>query len=350
MRQIVKNSKGEEVKLNAIEQGIADSLQLQVSAAHIKNALGYEIDITTLTSVIKSVTEQKFFTVRPSEFMPVKVGEGAWSAQMLKYTSSNIAGDFETGVINTGAANTRLAEADAGVSSATIYIKNWAKSIGWSLFDLKLAATSGNWDLVSAKERSRKKNWDLGIQEIAFYGSKIDSNVDGLLTQSGVNSNTTLITELISGTTAAEFNAVIRGIYEAYRSNSVRTAEPTHFIIPEKDYNGLASFPDSTYPLKTKLEILEETMKRLSKNPNFKVLPCAYCDQTTNASISGLNKNRYVLLNYDEDTLRMDIPVDYTSTIANSINNFQFQNVGYGQFAGVNVFRPLEVLYFDWSA
>jgi hypothetical protein len=44
----------------------------------------------------------------------------------------------------------------------------------------------------------------------------------------------------------------------------------------------------------------------------------------------------------------MDIPVDYTNTLANSLDNFNFQNVGYGQFTGVQTYRPLELLYFSY--
>jgi hypothetical protein len=56
----------------------------------------------------------------------------------------------------------------------------------------------------------------------------------------------------------------------------------------------------------------------------------------------------YVLLNYDEEALRMDIPLDYTNTLANSLDNFSFQNAGYGQFTGVLAYRPLELLYFGF--
>lgn len=45
----------------------------------------------------------------------------------------------------------------------------------------------------------------------------------------------------------------------------------------------------------------------------------------------------------------MDIPVDLTITQPNTVNNFQFQDAGYGQYTGVGVMRPLEVLYFDYN-
>ncbi len=202
--------------------------------------------------------------------------------------------------------------------------------------------------MVTAKERSRKKNWDLGVQQVAFWGLSGNANVNGLLTLPNVNSNTTLITGPINAMSVSSFQTFLAGIMEAYRSNSVRTALPNRFIIPEADYNGLANSADETFPLKSRLDRLREVFREMTGNPNFKILSCAYGMQSLNSAIVGLNKNRYVLMNYDEDTIRMDIPVDYANTLQNTVNGFNFQNAGYGQFTGAVAYRPLEVLYFDY--
>lgn len=343
MKTQILNSKGEAIVLNAQEQNIARHNQ------QIMNSLGYEIDMTTLTAISKRVVEQKFFTVRPSEFLPVRVGEGSWSSDILTYRDFSIAGDFETGIQNTGASNARLADADAGVDSITVPVINWAKQINYSLIDLNMAARSGNWDLITSKERARKKNWDLGIQKIAFLGSTDNANVKGLLTQADVTANTTLITEKLSTMTATEYTGFVAGVVAAYRGNSNFTAMPTHFIIPEDDYNGLVAPYSESFPNISKLSYLLEAFKTITQNPNFEVRPLAYANKAQNAEVSGLNKNRYTLLNYDEDSLRMDIPVDYTNTVQNSINGFTYQNVGYGQFTGVKAYRPKEVIYFDYA-
>ena len=118
-----------------------------------------------------------------------------------------------------------------------------------------------------------------------------------------------------------------------------------------QDYNGLANLiPGSagTFPVPM-MNYLLDAFKLITRNPNFKILPCAYANESINNSIVGLNKNRYTLLNYDEDSIRMDIPVDYSNTLQNTLNGFQYQNVGYGQYTGVVAFRPLEVLYFDYT-
>lgn len=348
MKTQILNDKREPVTLNRAESARAMALQNQYNR-EVRNALGYEIDITSLTAISKRVVEQKFFTIPFADYLPVRVGEGSWSANIVTYRDYSLGDDFSTGIVNTGSNNDRLAETDSAVDTITVPVYNWAKQISWSFFDLQLAAKSGNWDLVSSKERSRKRNWDLGIQKVAFVGLTGTAPVKGLLTQSDVTANTALITKYINVMNDAEFQALLQGIIEAYRANAQRTAMPSHFILPEADFNGLAVSVSETYPLKSKLARLEESFKLITMNPNFKVLPLAYADKANNADIVGLNKNRYTLFNYDEDTIRMDIPVDYTNTLQNTINGFNFQNVGYGQFTGAKAYRPREILYFDWG-
>jgi hypothetical protein len=349
---VILNSKGEPIVLSRSEKYHADFLQ-RMCNDRFGNALGYEIPITTLTTIMKKVTEQKFFEVAPADYLPVRVGEGAWSAQLTTYRSFDIADQFETGIINTGGGNARQASASAAVDALNIKVFNWAKSIGWSIFDLELAAKSGNWDLVTSQEKSRKRNWDLGIQRVAFLGAR-GSNTSGgsclgLLNQSGVSVNTTVITKPISSMTTTELKAFCAAIVEAYRSNNNRTAWPTHFIIPESDYNGLASQASPDFPIKSTLQLLEEMFQVICRNKSFKILPLAYADAAYHADVTSIaGKQVYVLLNYDEESLRMDIPVDYTNTLANSIDNFGFQNAGYGQFTGVLAYRPLEMLYFEY--
>lgn len=349
----ILNSKGQPIKLTRQEAWLAKCLQQDMNRK-FKNSLGYEVNITTLTTIMKKVTEQKFFEVAPANYLPVRVGEGTWSTQLTTYRSFDLSDAFETGIINTGGGDGRLATASTGVDALNIKVYPWAKEVGWSIFDLEFAAKSGNWDLVTSLEKSRKKNWDLGIQRIAFLGADGQNAVGGtclgLLNQPGISVNTTVITKPISQMDATELTAFCATVYEAYRSNCQRTAVPTHFILPESDYNGLASPASADFPIKSKLDMLLETFRTITQKPDFKILPLSYADaayHTQVASIAG--KQVYVLLNYDEESIRMDIPLDYTNTLANSVNNFTFQNAGYGQFTGVLAYRPLEMLYFQYT-
>lgn len=336
------NSKGEQIILNSREEKLAGMLQRKT------NALGYEINITTLTTIMKKISDQKFFQIAPADYVPLRVGEGAWSSNLVTYRSYNLASDFGEGIINTGGNNGRLAAADAGVDSLTIKVYNWAKSIGWSLFDLELAAKSGNWDLVAQKEEARKKNWDLGIQKVAFLGIAGDNSCRGLYTQdSSVTVDTTTLTQSITSlaATPANLSNFIASVLNVYRANCARTAWPTHFVIPESDYLGLATPSSPDFPLKSILQLMQETFQTMTGNKNFKILPAAYGDSQYN----GLGVQKYILLNYDDASVRMDLPVDYTNTLANSIDNFSFQNAGYGQFTGVLAYRPLEMYYMQYT-
>lgn len=345
------NSKGQPVVLNEAEIYHAQYMQRMVNERfypQLKNSLGYEINITTLSTISKQISEQKFFEIPPADYVPIRVGDATWSSNIVHYRSFDIADGFETGILNLGGNNTRQANADAGVDSLTIKIYNWSKSIGWNIFELQEAAKSGNWDLVAAKERSRKRNWDLGVQKIAFLGlpgqNGLNGNCLGLLNQPGITNNATVITQPISAMNTAALKAFTVAVVEAYRSNNNRTAWPTHFVLPESDYNGLASQASPDFPIKSTLQLLEETFMTICRNKNFKILPLAYADRL----YSGFAYQIYTLLNYDEESLRMDVPLDYTNTLANSLDNFNFQNAGYGQVTGVLALRPLELLYFTY--
>lgn len=343
----ILNAKGEPIKLTKREQYHADYMQRQVND-RFQNELGYEVSITTLTTIVKKISEQKFFEIAPADYLPVRVGEGSWSTNLTTYRSFDAADAFETGILNTGGQNARLASADAAVDSLNVKVYPWAKSIGWSIFDLEFAAKSGNWDLVAAKEKARKRNWDLGIQRIAFLGAQGMNGASGtclgLLNQPGVTVDTTLITQPISQMSTTDLKQFCATLIEAYRSNCNRTAWPTHFVIPESDYNGLAAQSSPDFPIKSILQVLEEALQLITRNKQFKILPLAYGD----ASYNELGVQKYALYNSDEESVRMDLPLDYQSTLANSLDNFSFQNAGYGQFTGVLTYRPLEMLYFQF--
>lgn len=337
------------MRLNEAEQFHADYLQRQMSE-RFHNALGYEVPITTLSTIMKKVTEQSFYQIPPAKYLPVLVGgEGAWSSNVVTYTQYTMSGGFEDGVINTGSQNDRLANADAGITPTILDVINWAYGATWNIFDLRQAAKAGNWDIVTAKEEARKTIWDLGIQKTAFLGlpgsNGTSGNVLGLLNQPSVTTNTTVITQSIGSMTTTQLKTFCGAIVEAYRANCFRTAWPTHFIIPESDYNSLASQASSDFPIRSTLDLLEETFEIITNNPNFEILPLAYGD----TAYSGLSQQMYVLLNYNEKSLNMRVPVPYTNTLANSLNNFQFQSAALGQFTGVQVIKPLEVLYFAYT-
>lgn len=315
------------------------------------NALGYEVSITTLTQIVKRVSEQKLYKVAPADFVPIKVGEGTWSSNLTTFRSFDVADEFESGIINTGGDNTRSSSNDAAIDALNIKINNWMKGTSWSIFELEEAAKSGNWDLVASKEKTRKRNWDLGIQRVAFLGARGQNGTNGsclgLLNQPTGQFDTTLITKNISSMSTSELSTFQQNAIKLYRANCNYTAYPTHFIVPESDYNGMAAQAAPGFPMKTILALLLEAFQIITQNKNFKILPLAYADVANagGALPAGAASKLYTFLNYDEESIVMNVPLPYTNTLANSLDNFMFQNSGYGQFSGVLALRPAELYY-----
>ena len=353
-----KNSKGQEVTLTLLEQRICNEIQRRV------NALGVEVNITTLTTLMKKISEQKFFEITPSEYMAVNVGEGAWSTNLVTYRSFLVGDSFTKGLINMGGNNGRLAVVNAAVDTVVTKVYTWATEIGWTLMELETAAKAGNWDLVTNLEESRKKAWDLGIQQISFLGMPGFNGVGGapavtmgLLNQPGIFTDTTTILGPITKMDNAALNTFLGLILQVFRKNCNATAWPDRFVIPESDFLGLATPSSSDFPVRTKLSLLEEALGIMTHfdgkdgRRQFKILPCKYGDGPFAAKFGGDAANEtYALYNSDEKSFRMNIPVDYTTSLANSLNNVQFQNGAWGQFTGLQSIRPLEMVYFKYAA
>jgi hypothetical protein len=315
------------------------------------NALGYEVSITTLTQIVKKVSEQKLYKIAFADYIPCKVGEGTYMSNLTTFRSFDAADTFESGYVNTGGDNTRQSMGDAAIDALNIKINNWVKGTQWSIFELEEAAKSGNWDLVAMKEKTRKRNWDLGLQRIAFLGAKgmngAGGSTLGLLNQPTGQFDTTLITANLSSASTTTLSTFQQNAIQLYRKNCNYTAYPTHFIVPESDYNGMAAQAAPGFPMKTILALLLEAFQIICQNKNFKILPLAYAD-AANAG-GALNplavSKQYTFLNYDEESLVMNVPLQYTNTLANSLDNFQFQNSAYGQHTGVLALRPAEIYY-----
>lgn len=352
LRHVVEDNQGKPMILNAAMQNVCDRAE-----ARIKNDFGFDIPITTLTTIARKISMQKFFTVGkpgvagsgPADFMPIKAGgEGAWSDIILTYRAFVEGDAFETGYVNLAQDNGRIAQVDAAIDSVPLRNNSWAKGIGWNLMQTQTASKAGNWDIIEAKERALKKNWDLGIQRVAFLGANgfngVGGTIFGLLNQPAVKVNTTLITKNISSMTVDEFQAFVSALMTTYRTNSNFTVWPNRFVIPESDYNGLTGAASPQFPMVSKLKFLLDAFREIA-GPGFEILPVAYANADRNPSA----KNIYALYNSDEESLKMEVPVPYSSTVPNSIDGFTLQKVSYGQHTGVIAIMPREMIYFVWA-
>ena len=304
----------------------------------------FKTAITTLTRIRREVIGQVHYEVNPNEFVPIKMGDGAFAEETLYYKNFQLAGKFSDGFVSGG--QQRKAKVDVGYD--TIRLKNqfWVNEFDYSIIELNQAnANQLAISLISEKETARKKAWDLGIQETAFVGVGDDDLIDGLLTlnNQGVSINTTVITKPIKAMNPTEFNTFISNAIAAYFANSNSTKFPNCFILPVRDLLGAVGFVAENQPFQSKLEVMRKAFIEATGNPNFQVKAVQYADKSTNS----LGVNRYVLYSNTSDSLEMNIPVDYTATAFGTVNNFDFTNVAYGQFSGVIAKRPAEMLYFD---
>lgn len=307
-------------------------------------AAGYEHALTVLTQIKAQVIKQKFYEVNPSDFMPVVVGEGAWMNNLVFNSVYENADDFESGMTDSSRPFAKKPATDIEIIAKPVPIVSWNKAFNYSIMEVA-QASKGNVDLITAAEAARKRNWDLGIQRVAFLGSKSRSDILGLYNGESVSVNNTFITAPISGLAAADFLTFVAGLLKLYATNVNYTTRPNRFAMPEADYLGMMAPVSSSYPMVSKLQYLEDALKKLC-GADFKIVSTAYGnkDQMATAGVTGY---RYILYRDDPEALEFNIPVAYTTTAFGTANGFDFENVAMGQFSGVYFKRPAEALYFD---
>ena len=306
---------------------------------------GFKVAIDTLTAIKQKVVEQKYHTVKVSDFMPVVVGDGVHMDSQLVWTENYIGGDFEEGITDANSGTSKKMKVDSNIGSILVKRNFWVAESSYNILSLAQANSAGNWSIVESKERAKAKAWQLGIQKTAFLGLATNSEITGLLNSGVVNSNVTVIVKDIKAMNATEFQAFLANVIDAYYQNSNSTVYPDTFILPTDDFNGLATAVDEGFPLKTRLGRLKEAFVDVTGNADFLIKGVSYCQSENN----NLSLNRYVMYRRnDETSLYMDIPVDYTTTVNDTINGFDYNAVSYGQFSGCNITRPAEVLYFDY--
>jgi hypothetical protein len=310
---------------------------------------GYQYLITTLSYIRAEVVKQIFYEISIEDYVPMDVGEAAWMEEIVQNLQYNTGGSFYDGDINTQEYTGRLSNVGAGISPIRMPVKTWGKRTGWTIMEIAMAAAANKWDVVEAKLESLKKNWDLGIQETAFLGHP-DGTLTGLLNDSEVNINTTLITEQVSGMSGAEFQTFVAGLLNAFYDNSNSTILPNTYIMPTDDYLGMVAAASPDYPNISKLEYLLNALKKATANESFKILPLTYSQAAINNTLRGLNKNRHVLYRRDPKTLSMTIPVDFNMLQARSVDEINWAQAAYGQYSGTLVTRKREVLYLDETA
>ena len=327
---------------------LIDNLLCNSSGAIDPQSAGYQFVIDTLSFIDSKVIEQKFYTVPIADFIPVDVGKAAFSSEIVKNLVFQTGGDFYAGDINANAGVGREATAGAFVEPTRIPTQLWQKKTTWGTVEIKQAAATGRWDVIEERIKSLKKDWDLGIQKTAFLGHPYIKTMTGLINNADCygNRNTSIITVPMSLMTMAQIKVVLAQMIAAYWKNSNYTALPDTFIMPSTDFMGMADFVSDTYPLMTKIEAIKQMFKEITGAANFKIGHVAYLQADKN-SARNVNANRYILYRNDPETLSMNIPIDFTMLPADTGDQVSWSQGAYGQYSGVLITRPLEVLYLD---
>lgn len=308
------------------------------------NDTGLSQVIDTLTYVSGKLVEQKFYEIPFEQYVPTVLGEGAFSDLMLYYTNFADSEGFETGLVSNTGRTASLEAVDTHYESIEAKPIFWAKKTNYTVLELKQAMKMQNLpSLIEQREKVRQKEWQLGIQKVAFLGCNGQA---GLLNNSNVTVDTTSLTGLLSGIASSALNTFVSSIIGSYLANTNGVMLPDTFVIPLKDFAGLGSTVDSSFPIKSRMDFLLDAFKGATGNANFKILPCFYCDK---ANYDGTN-NVYALYNRDEENLVYNINVDYTVTQFASRDNFNYESAGYGQFTPVVFKRPQSVYYLKHTA
>lgn len=312
--------------------------------------LGYRYTIQTTTLIQPRISQQKFYEFPWGDYIPVRMGQGAYMEEIKTNVQYDSGGDFESGLQGTGE-NTRIAEVSTGLAPVSYKIKTWMKGFRYSILELEKALRADNWSVIEGKERALVRNWQLGLQRMAYLGSYTDpTGVPGLLSNANVNINTSIITAQISSLNYTQFATLVSLLMQDYFSNSNSTVYPTHFAIPQSDWNGLAVPINPQFPVAGSMMIdyLQAAFVKVTGNSNFVIYPTAYNDQANNKGVWATNGTyRYCLYRKDEETAVIDIPLDLTQLAPNTADNFNWQKVSYGQFTGVQIIRVPEFRYYD---
>lgn len=304
--------------------------------------------IDTQTHIVAGVIDTKYYTLlgqKVSDFVPFDVGTGADSLALFQYTSEYVGNDFKSGLIDIGNGLQQNALADINVSGFSVKVNFWRFDYKVSAEQIAVASKNAvSFSIIEAKEKARKKVWDLGIQDVLFNGLG-DGETYGINNQPNVTVNTSLLPVKVTAMTAAQAKTFASTVVATYLANNNTTQLPNRWLMPTNEFVGLGVAVDPTYPLKTLKEILEDAFKEAGC-VDFKIVHSTYNNTADSTGTLG----RHVFYNYDPESIRMFVPKDYTPSALFPFNALDMISTAQGQFTGVVVFRPKEMLYADVQA
>lgn len=312
------------------------------------NSNGYKQAIDTLTGIDKRVIEQKFYDVNISDFVDVEEGNNAWSDQIFTYQSFEDAGDGMEGFQVEESNDSRMPAVDVGYNGKLDIRRVWNKKVSYKLIDLKqiekiLRNGERNFSVIEDKLVARKRNFDQMLQKVTFLGNSVFKDITGLLNNPNITVDATTFTTSMGELSDDAFKKIVGVMTSEFTKQADYTAQPNRALLPYSVWNALTQVNSIQFPTMSLLRLLENNFKDSTGNEDFKILWSPYCE----AKLNGTGNDIYALYKKDPDTMVLDVPVPYNTTPFNTIDNYTFYNVGYGQIGGVRVFRPQEMIYYS---
>ena len=306
--------------------------------------------VDTITDIVSGVVETKYYELagqKLTDFINIDAsGRGAYMGTISQFVDAYVGAPFEQCIINpasTGIHN----DATADIAVDMIQAKNnfYRQKYSVSNEELKMAAANRvAFDVIEQKEKARKKNWDLGLQRVLFNGLN-DGRTYGLLNQTGVTVNTSLLPKATNAMTVAQLQTFAGGALAAAFANSNQTIMPNRWLMPTSEYMALGVPYGSTFGMPTVKEVLEKAFIAAGAPSDFKIVHAKYCE-----GIGGQSKGRHVFYNTDEDNIIMHTPKPYTPHPLYAQGALDMVSDAEGQFTGVWVKRAGSVLYADVQA
>lgn len=310
---------------------------------------GVKQTVDTLTDIVSGVVEAKYYELagqKPSDFINIDVGRGAYAGQIFQFASAYVGASFDECIINpasTGIHNN--ATADIVVDGMSVKNNFYRQKYLISQEELKMAAINKvAFDVVEQKEKARAKNWQLGIQNVLFNGLK-DGSAKGLLNQTGVTINTSLLPVKIEEMTVAQLKKLAGEVISTYFNNADGAYMPNRWLMPTNTFMALGVPYGDTFGMPTIREVLENALKTAGAPADFKIVHALYANEATAAG-----HGRHALYNTDVDNIVMYIPKQYTPHPLYAQGSLDMISDAEGQFTGVQLKRPSTFMYMDEQA
>ena len=310
---------------------------------------GVKQTVDTLTDIVAGVVEAKYYELagqKPSDFINIDVGRGAYAGQIFQFASAYVGATFDECIINpasTGIHNN--ATADIVVDGMSIKNNFYRQKYSISQEELKMAAINKvAFDVVEQKEKARAKNWQLGIQNVLFNGLK-DGSAKGLLNQTGVTVNTSLLPVKIEQMTVTQLKELAGKVISTYFNNANGTYMPNRWLMPTNTFMALGVPYGDTFGMPTIREVLENALKAAGAPADFRIVHALYANDAATAG-----RGRHALYNTDVDNIVMYIPKQYTPHPLYAQGSLDMISDAEGQFTGVQLKKPSTFMYMDEQA